>query len=297
MSRSSKFFFFVLITLLKPAFAAEPLASDALTRDQIEKQLQSAREQLEKTSDRVAYLSLRLYGQSWSDIQSLTESRQPLAVLGIIVGLPVTGAGHPAGGVQILRVSPAGPAETAGLRVGDVIVSFGGKELNAKSPYPQQLQILELVREAKPGEPAIVGYQRDGKAQKTSIVPTSLPALLAAPVNQALNAAVNERNSAFGGDDLTGFGSAELLVLTPGLGRYFGTDKGLLVVRAPRSESLQLQDGDVILDVDGRVPNSAAQVLRILGSYGAGENVKVHIMRQLRRVELAIEIPRGDAHS
>jgi S1-C subfamily serine protease len=92
-----------------------------------------------------------------------------------------------------------------------------------------------------------------------------------------------------------GFGSAELCSLSPALGKYFGTDKGLLVVRAPHDERLQLQDGDVILDIDGRVPNGASHASQILNSYRAGEKFKLHIMRQQKRVELQIDMPENVA--
>ena len=52
------------------------------------------------------------------------------------------------------------------------------------------------------------------------------------------------------------FGSAELVPMTPKLGQYFGTDKGLLVVRAPDDSRLKLEEGDVIVDIDGRTPSS-----------------------------------------
>ena len=60
------------------------------------------------------------------------------------------------------------------------------------------------------------------------------------------------------------FGSAELVPLTPKLGQYFGTEKGLLVVRAPDDSRLKLEDGDVIVDIDGRTPSSPSHALRIL---------------------------------
>src|SRR2546430_13415861 len=38
----------------------------------------------------------------------------------------------------------------------------------------------------------------------------------------------------------------ELATLTPRLGSYFGSEKGVLVVRAPADGALKLEDGDVI---------------------------------------------------
>jgi len=58
-----------------------------------------------------------------------------------------------------------------------------------------------------------------------------------------------------------GWGDMELVPLTEELGRYFGTDKGLLVVRAPEDDDLKLKDGDVIQRIDGREPQSVAHAM------------------------------------
>ena len=55
----------------------------------------------------------------------------------------------------------------------------------------------------------------------------------------------------------------ELVTLTPKLGRYFGTDKGVLVVRAPSSAEFKLEEGDVIVDIDGRAPQNGAHAMRL----------------------------------
>jgi S1-C subfamily serine protease len=91
--------------------------------------------------------------------------------------------------------------------------------------------------------------------------------------------------------DPAGFGTAELVELSPHLGQYFGVEKGLLVVRAPHDERLKLQDGDVIIDIDGRVPGGVTHAFQILRSYRVGETLKLHIMRQQKRLELPIEVP------
>ena len=44
-----------------------------------------------------------------------------------------------------------------------------------------------------------------------------------------------------------GWADLEVVKLTERLGRYFGTDEGLLVISAPESNAFKLQDGDVIL--------------------------------------------------
>ena len=79
--------------------------------------------------------------------------------------------------------------------------------------------------------------------------------------------------------------------LTPTLGEYFGIDEGLLVVRAGRAAELGFRDGDVVIDIGGREPQSPEHALRILRSFEAGESLQAAIMRQRRRESLAISVP------
>jgi S1-C subfamily serine protease len=81
----------------------------------------------------------------------------------------------------------------------------------------------------------------------------------------------------------------ELVSLTPQLGRYFGTDKGVLVVRAPKD--FKLEDGDVILAIDGRAPTSGSHATRILGSYQPGEKIAIKVMRQQKTVNVDTTLP------
>ena len=87
------------------------------------------------------------------------------------------------------------------------------------------------------------------------------------------------------------FGSAELVPMTPKLGQYFGTETGLLVVRAPEDSRLKLEDGDVIVDIDGRTPASPSHALRILSSYQPGEKLKLNILRTKKRMSFEITVP------
>ena len=86
-------------------------------------------------------------------------------------------------------------------------------------------------------------------------------------------------------------GTMELLTLTPQLGRYFGTDHGVLVARAPTRGILKLQDGDVILSIGGRLPASSSQAMRILTSYDPGEKINLVILRQHHRMNITATMP------
>ena len=47
-----------------------------------------------------------------------------------------------------------------------------------------------------------------------------------------------------------------------------------------------LEDGDVILAIDGRQPTSGSHATRILGSYQPAEKVTLRIVRERKTLEL-----------
>jgi predicted metalloprotease with PDZ domain len=83
----------------------------------------------------------------------------------------------------------------------------------------------------------------------------------------------------------------ELATLTPRLGSYFGSEKGVLVVRAPADGAVKLEDGDVILAIDGRQPTSGSHATRILSSYQPGEKLTLRIIRQHKTLEVDATLP------
>ncbi len=75
----------------------------------------------------------------------------------------------------------------------------------------------------------------------------------------------------------------ELAPLNRDLGRYFGTTAGILVIDVPANSHLGLKPGDVVLQVNGRIPTGPVHLLRILRSYDPGESVRLEIMRMKKR--------------
>lgn len=68
-------------------------------------------------------------------------------------------------GVMVGAVSPDGPAEKAGLKSGDLIVSLGGKPVKDISAY------MSALAAHKRGTPIEVGVVRDGKSLKLKALP------------------------------------------------------------------------------------------------------------------------------
>jgi S1-C subfamily serine protease len=286
----------ILALLTASLHAADTSDPEEASREQIEHKMEQAEKRLEQATREISELSMQLNGQPW---MGYGASR---AMLGINVGAPMPGTTDRTGGVRILSVSPGGPADVAGLKANDVIVSFQGKELRGDQTHTPRQQLLALMRDVGPDAPVAVEFQHEGKRQTTQIVPKSLTGFVDESVTRGLQGlgeslkGLDSLGSIMGMHDSSGFGSAEFLDLSPELGRYFGTSKGLLVVRAPKDRRLELQDGDVILDIDGRIPTSGSHALQILNSYRAGETLRLHIMRQQKRIELPVEIPSDPDH-
>jgi serine protease Do len=67
-------------------------------------------------------------------------------------------------GVVVESVADGSPAEKAGLRLGDVILSIGSKRISSGD------DLLTMISESSPGTHLKVGYLRDGKSLSTDIV-------------------------------------------------------------------------------------------------------------------------------
>jgi C-terminal processing protease CtpA/Prc len=223
--------------------------------------------------------------------------------LGVTIGGESEG---PVEGVSIIAVTPGSAAADAGLRAGDVVTSVNGETLAAANSEAATSRLLEFMKGVEEGDTLDLEYIRDGKDGAVELEPKPIESQFfaiagdgrgfrapLAPDFAVLPGAPQGVNPMVFHWSSDGWGDMELVELSPGLGQYFGTDEGLLVVSAPTSSALQLEDGDVIQKIDGREPTSVRHALRILGSYQAGESLKLDIMRNKKRRTLDVEIPDG----
>jgi S1-C subfamily serine protease len=82
-----------------------------------------------------------------------------------------------------------------------------------------------------------------------------------------------------------------MATLNAGLGSYFGTTDGVLIINAGEKQELGLIPGDVVTAVDGRKVTSPSQLMRILRTYEQGEEFKLQIMRQKRAESVTGKMP------
>jgi S1-C subfamily serine protease len=194
-------------------------------------------------------------------------------------------------GVEVIGVMPGGGAASAGIKVGDLITAVNKESLAAPSRGDANRKLVRFMRSVNPGDEIKVSYQRDGRKATASVetgeAPPRMPMM-----------------GMHGGDgDFLGFAERmfgrhhgplaglDLADLNKGLGRYFGTDAGVLVLARPAGSMLPLEDGDVILRIGDRQPTDAGHARRILDSYAPGESITLEVMRDRKKKELKFALP------
>ncbi len=264
---------------------------------EVEIRMREAEASMVEAAQHVAELSSRRLPNVALVERIMRGGRGP--VLGVTIGTDVNDS--PVEGVSIRGVSPGGAADEAGLIADDIITSINDESLTADNDRDANEKLLDFMQGVEEGDELKIEYLRNGKMDTTEVVPRAvqggvfafefngddftMPGVPVAPH-------VGQFNNRFvwisGG---SGLGDMEMVKLTERLGDYFGTDEGLLIVRAPKNEDLKLQDGDVIQSIDGREPTSVDHAMRILGSYQSGESLEIEIMRDKRKQKITIEVP------
>ncbi len=264
--------------------------------EEMEARMREAEQALEVAAREVTELSIQQWPRS-AMIERIVRSRG-----GPMLGVTIAGTDNegPVEGAQINGVSPGGAAAEAGLRAGDVITAINGESFTAENGHVASKKLLDFMGGVEEGDELSIDYLRNGKSETVALTPQAMhvrsfafdldtdefvsPDIRFAPEGGQFGPMIWIGNS-------SSFGDMEMVKLTERLGSYFGTREGLLIVRAPGNDELQLEDGDVIREIDGRAPTSVSHAMRILGSYESGETVKIDIMRDKRKKTVSIEMP------
>jgi hypothetical protein len=230
--------------------------------------------------------------------------------LGVVVDLSADAA-RDSIGARITGVTPGGAADKAGVRTGDVVVRFndtrlagadrgGEEEEDASLPGRRLVEMasrlhtgdtvrLELRRDRRPVSVTVVAGESgmEGMVRGMTLQPSRRP-LVVEPFGEGPRINGQSMTLMF---DRAPFANLELVKMNPGLGEYFGTAEGILVVSAPGDSALGLRAGDVILSIGGRKPTGPSHAFRILGTYDPGETVNFELMRAKRHVNISGKMP------
>lgn len=305
----------VTVLALATVVAAPALGQDQERREAAQRELEEAQRALRDAERRVRELEREL-GRDFLRRTIVTGPRGVWVSswgrprLGVVVRTARDAATDSIGAV-LQAVTPGGPSEKAGLKAGDIVTKLNGEPLVGRYPPASReesepgVKLVDLARELEEGDTVRIEYRRGGETRTATVIAELLEP--EAPFAMALDSTyrirvaprivepLRELTQSFGYALPSRWLDMELVALNPDLGSYFGTTEGVLVVRAPSDESLNLQSGDVILRIGSRAPTSAAHALRILRSYEPGETVSIEIMRQQRRRTIEAVVPEASS--
>jgi hypothetical protein len=282
-------------------------AAEARAAAEAEAGLADAQRELQRASARFAELH-----QMMAQDQIEAALRRPVfarPMLGIVMGRD-DGAG-----VKLMAVTPGSPAATAGLRSGDRLLRINGVAIDAANAEIRLAVSQDMLASLKEGEAVRLAWERDGKMQEIEVTAKVMPGMtvwngaelerlrdIEVPLELAMDlgqlaplagCGVNGQDCEFSTfSEAWRWRGLQLAEVGPALGRYFGTDKGVLVIATPDDAMNALQPGDVIQQIDGEAVRTPQDAMRAMRGQEPGSEVEVTVLRDRRTTRASIEAPK-----
>ena len=278
---------------------------DSAEKARLRESLQRTQQELADLARKVAELSVQLSADEMRE--ALSEGMLTRPVIGVVLDP------DPDAGVRIAAVSPLGPAQEAGVRPGDRLLAVGDRALDGASAEARVEQAIALLRKADIGDEIKLRVQRGKSEIDLGVRPRRLPALstwrnawpeaqrraedmarAATPLTRFRLGELSPLALCAEGEDCLAqallasgrWHGLRLFPLNPELGRYFGGQRGLLVLDA--DPGYPLRPGDVLLSVQGELVESTDAAMRLLRGEG-GQLRQVLLRRDGREQQVEVE--------
>jgi serine protease Do len=216
-------------------------------------------------------------------------------------------------GAVVKDVTGESPAERAGIKTDDVVLSYEGETVRSAA------HLSRLVRETPPGRKVAMGVSRGGSRQQLEVT-VGEPRRLAEALDRLRDLKIE------GLDDLDFEGldglempfppepphpprppssfswrfmgerprlGLELVELTDQLARHFKVDDGLLVSRVREGSPAEkggVKAGDIIVKVDGSPVTDVRDLQRSVGRASADQEVTLTLQRDGRALDVRVRI-------
>jgi serine protease Do len=193
-------------------------------------------------------------------------------------------------GAEVVYVEEGSPADSAGIKRGDVILRYNGENVLGTQ------QLIRLVRETPPERKVKLQLWRDGKEQTVVATIGVLPSRIAAIPANPTNLTIPELHG-FRMLDVpriittwTNFAvGIECEPIDSQLAQYFGVKQGVLVRSVAKDgagEKAGMKAGDVLISVGGRSLNSTEDLRRVLRE--PVKSVPVSLVRDHKQLALTV---------
>jgi serine protease Do len=197
-------------------------------------------------------------------------------------------------GVEVMDVASNSPAERAGLKRSDVVLTFQGTHIVGLE------QFARMVSETPVGREVLLGVFRDGSERSIRVEVGERPNLVKR-VKACENCPPGTQVFQFGRQALdmprsrlvvhSGLLGAELEAVDGQFAGFFGVSNGVLVRTVRQSspaDSAGMAAGDIIISVGGKPVARTQEVSRALTSSRSGR-VSVEVMRDRQKRTIEVE--------
>lgn len=314
--------FCLLLPLAGAAFAAPAAASDsaptAAANAATEHKMAQLQTRMNELARQMAALSTRLGDEANATaLHYLADSRRGM------FGMALTGTSK---GLRVDAVTPGGPAERAGIKAGDTITRIDGKpagtrgestlwhaeagnpialtvdrdgkvhELHVTPERLQRSDWQDIARQAELAADRATAQVRSPEFQRK--IEQSIDEAMKSAAIAMQNASVAREAAIEAGEHanrwvirMSPWFGLNLAPLNPGLGSYFGTDSGALVLSRDDKQFPELQPGDVITAVGGQSVARPEDAARALRDASKDKSVAVALRRHGKPVRLTMKVP------
>ncbi|MBV9264895.1 MAG: PDZ domain-containing protein [Acidobacteriaceae bacterium] len=200
-------------------------------------------------------------------------------------------------GTEVTRVQENSPAEKAGIKAGDVLLSYNGENILGAQ------QLGRLVWETPPGRHVKMQYWRDGKPGLLTVVTATRPEInfdmpqMRQQMNDLRNQMRNMEIAAVPAP-LIAWRNRELGVecepLNDQMADFFGVKEGALiryVDKGSPADKAGLRTGDVVTSINGRTLSGPRDLSGFLREQGSAAALTLGVVRNRKHLSVTVARP------